>query len=251
MNAAKIKKKQIASKFVSHGLSLRPDALKLILQHLTKFSKQEAVETLKLLLDAVATVMRSQEDSTNDLFVEKSTIEHAFNLITKTTNRTLTNIENTPPYTQDSKKGVQKGQEYSGSQNIPKSIQADSRNQQLSQLAQKSQLETKLSNSIIFLSNFGEIPKISFNNAKRNLMVFNQKPESNGIALEAGDEFLTKENVELYHRMRFLIVKSERYIFEHSAHSKHGKVVLSEIGSLTGRKGEFRIFGLLYKVAHK
>ena len=57
--------------------------------------------------------------------------------------------------------------------------------------------------------------------------------------------------VQKYHRMRFLLLKTGNYAFQHDTRDKMGKVILNEIGSLQGRQGEFNLFGLIYKDANK
>lgn len=112
-------------------------------------------------------------------------------------------------------------------------------------------VDARLQNSTIILSNFGEKPKISFENIKRELMILpptkNDYLQCNGINLEHSPA----SEIEKYHRMRFLLLKTGKYCFDHDSRDKQGKIILDEIGSLQGTQGNFNLFGLLYKDGNK
>lgn len=111
----------------------------------------------------------------------------------------------------------------------------------------ESHVDAKVNNSLIFLSNFNQKPHVSFENVKRELMIIpptlDDYNKRNGIDLS----FPVDMEVQKYHRMRFLLLKTNKYCFEHDTRDKQGKMILNEIGSLQGRQGEFNLFGLIYK----
>jgi hypothetical protein len=43
---------------------------------------------------------------------------------------------------------------------------------------------------------------------------------------------MVDQEVQKYHRMRFLLLKTGKYAFMHDSRDKQGKIVLNEIGSL-------------------
>ena len=67
--------------------------------------------------------------------------------------------------------------------------------------------------------------------------------QCNGMNLD----YSPSSEIEKYHRMRFLLLKTGKYCFDHDTRDKQGKIVLDEIGSLQGTQGNFNLFGLLYK----
>jgi len=82
-------------------------------------------------------------------------------------------------------------------------------------------------------------------------VVNNHKPGILDTGINLTLQFKLTYDIELYHRMRFLLLKSNKYAYEHDSMNTFGKIVLTEIGSLIGRSGSFNIFGLLYTDASK
>lgn len=108
-------------------------------------------------------------------------------------------------------------------------------------------ISEKIANSLIILSNFGEIPSISFKNQVRELTIIHDKER--GILVSGKD--LIERWIEKYHKMRYLMKNSGNYRYQHEQlkynSSLDGLVTLHEIGSLFGCLGSYHIFGLVFK----
>jgi hypothetical protein len=52
--------------------------------------------------------------------------------------------------------------------------------------------------------------------------------QANGFELE----YSVSMDIQKYHRMRYLLLKTGNYCYEHDSRDKHNKTVLNEIGSL-------------------
>lgn len=224
--------------FVSHKLSLRPKSLRLVLSKTKNLEKQEGRETIKDLIEAVKTVMKTNDQEDN-LYVEERTVQDALKIL--------------PIFQKESKK-LQKKSSKESDRSLsslkkakPGMMEIESvykvMNQEDDDLISK-----EVRNTLIILSNFGELPNYSFGNVKRELVI-NHGEKRRGINVE--DQVVIASDIELYHRMRYLLSTSGRYAFNHDPGDKYGKTILSEIGSLTGKKGDFKIFGLLYKDGKK
>lgn len=111
-------------------------------------------------------------------------------------------------------------------------------------------ISDKLSNSTIILSNFGELPRFSFRNQARELEVFPAINTNKGIIV-SGKEII-EGWIEKYHKMRYLLKQSGNYIYQHELDARRSvmdskSTRLHEIGTLFGAKGQFTIFGVVYK----
>lgn len=234
---ARIKKNDIASLFVSHGFSLRPKSLRIILSKTKNMEKEEGRKIIKELIKAVRTVKQSNNEE-DDLFVEEKTIEDAFKIL--------------PIFSKISQENVQKSKDVLNSdmKTLTSAKKQDPGIMELeknyTKMASKEGdiITNEVNNTLIILSNFGEIPEYSFSNVKRELVV-SHGAKSKGINIR--DDVVLHSDIELYHRMRYLLISSGKYTFESGTTKKDGKIALSEIGSLSGKKGDFNIFGLLYK----
>lgn len=102
----------------------------------------------------------------------------------------------------------------------------------------------EVNNTLIILSNFGEIPNYSFSNVKRELVI-NHSTRKRGVDIQ--DETVLFSDIELYHRVRYLLVSSGKYSFSHDLGDKSGRTVLSEIGSLSGKKENFKFLECFIK----
>lgn len=108
-------------------------------------------------------------------------------------------------------------------------------------------ISEKIANSLIILSNFGEIPSISFKNQVRELTIIHDKER--GIMVSGKD--LIERWIEKYHKMRYLMKNSGNYRYQHEQlkynSSSEDAIMLHEIGSLFGCLGSYYIFGLVFK----
>lgn len=110
----------------------------------------------------------------------------------------------------------------------------------------------KMAEIFIVLSNFGELPQISFRNQVRNLTV-NYGRERETIV--PGKELIEKW-IDKYHKMKYLVRNCGDYIYEHDLQNRTTKpeshvTVLIEIGSMHGHKGVCSVFGLVFKQGKK
>lgn len=115
----------------------------------------------------------------------------------------------------------------------------------------KDRLEERMGESLIVLSNFGEVATVSFRNQLREPSA---QQRDRGIIVPGKE--LIERSIEKYHRMRYLLKASGRYIYQHepaaqSGNIPPGTVLLHEIGSMFGAKGVHAIFGLIYKNGKK
>ena len=114
-------------------------------------------------------------------------------------------------------------------------------------------ISQKIATSLIVLSNFGEVPSVCFRNQARELTVQHGRPR--GILV--GGKELIERAIERYHKMRFLIKNSGQYVYQHELSSRNVALdssrttVLHEIGTLSGNRGSFTIFGLVFKKGRK
>ena len=235
-------RREIAKYFGSQGMVPKADAVLLLEKMWKPLSKPQVEEELKKIKEAIDTIRKESGLTGNELNTEL--LGQAFKLTDRGgTSQNASEALIKPRQEAKSNKGP------SFTKAIP---EEQSKNQPTTnQVVVKDRLEERMGESLIVLSNFGELAQISFRNQLREPTA---QQREKGIIVPGKE--LIERSIEKYHRMRYLLKASGKYIYQHdpAAHGGNlptGTTLLHEIGSMFGAKGVYNIFGLIFRNGKK
>lgn len=226
-------RKIVAKFFDKNGFTLQLDGLRFLETVLKDQKEDEAQNKLQRFLNNIYSILQ-QTGKENTFMVNKELLEEALKL----------GVGLAMPATQIG--GTKLSKEKSQGRGEQMDIEHSNTN------GFKDKITEKIENSFIILSNFGELPYVCFRNQAREMTVIPNKERS---ILVSGKELIEKW-IEKYHKMRFLIKNSGMYIYNHEMDKKgvstNTKLIkLSEIGTLCGARGEYTIFGVVFRKGKK
>lgn len=242
----KLSPKDITNSFTQQGFYLRPDGLQILKIFLKGKSKSAGKSILSDIIRGVNTVIENNAELSDDQFINSNIIEHALKLLPKQSSgrmeeESFSQVKREHGVKKENGVVVKREKVEKGTRIINDSTNGNP----------ESYVEVKINNSLILVSNFGEKPKVSFENVKRELMIIPPHLDIYSGPKQMDLDYPVNLDVQKYHRMRYLLLKTGKYAFEHDSRDKNHKKILTEIGSLQGRQGKFTIFGLIYKNINK
>jgi DNA polymerase alpha/epsilon subunit B len=235
-------RKEIGKYFVSQGLILRLDAL-LQLEKMWKSLSKPQVETeLGKIKEAIDTIRKESGLTGNELGIEL--LGQALKLTDRGSQIGMTSETLIRPR-QEAKSN--RGPSFTKS--IPEENHTNGNPGK--QVVIKDRLDERMGESLIVLSNFGEIASISFRNQLREPSA---QSKERGIIVPGKE--LIERSIEKYNRMRYLLKASGKYMYQHDPAAQGGNLppgttLLHEIGSMIGAKGNYSIFGLIFRNGKK
>lgn len=235
-------RREVGKYFVSQGMVLQLDALLQLEKIWKPLSKSQVESELGKIKEAIDTIRKESGLTGNQLSLEL--LGQALKLTDRGSHISTSSETLIRPR--------QEGKSHKGP-SFSKGIPEDSAKTPhvAGQVVVKDRLEERMAESLIVLSNFGELASISFRNQLREPSA---QHRDRGIIVPGKE--LIERSIEKYHRMRYLLKASGKYMYQHdpaaqSGNVPPGTVLLHEIGSMFGAKGVHAIFGLVYRNGKK
>ena len=220
-----MEKSEVVKQFSFFGYYLRPNATNYILTKLENEEKSKAEETLAMIVKNVHQIMEQEKKFST--FITKEIVEDTFRLL-DTQKRFESNVSDN----RDNNNMTIENETYNTSNSTINST-----------------LSAQIKESFIVLSNYGEVPFFGIEGLTKELKI-HYRPH-NHLLLDR-DELLFKP-IQRYHRMEYLLKNSKQYKYDYDKTSDklEEALKLSEVGSLTGKKGIVSVFGLVFEINGK